>query len=358
VEEASPEIRQRIEAELNPSLVADRDLLQRQLADIENELKRTKGENQEQIVKLDREKREAQIRLETIAQQLGHARLVLAGAAMKDASWLDFVRRTMIPRQPGRVPFHNSAEVALRGYHAAAGGRQTPVLQEVTWSKLPDVEGELHRGYKAGIIFTGNTFVPGITWTRRRRGESGPPTGNEDYSWHLPNIYFGDHLEVSVADDEIEGPLSWRDYEFQVKNPEGQTSAWVLFTYPFDEDLLTRIRSESFQRGNELLAAGKAAEAIEPLRKAYVFSNRMQGINHEETVRANSFLQRARDEAALAKLRFRVDEQLTVIAGPHEGKRGAVVKLLLNHVHAYLIKPAVGGEFQASDAQVDRAGPL
>jgi hypothetical protein len=353
--EAAPEVRERIAAGLNPSLVMDRESLQQRLDMIEGELDKTKGATQEKISGLEREKNDIQTRLNAVTQQLGRASLLLARAAMKDASWFDFVRRTMMPRQPGRVPFHNSAEVALRGFHAAAGGRQKPMLREVTWSKLQYVEGGLHRGYKAGIIFKGGMFTPGVTWTQRRRGETGPPTGNNDYFWRLPNIYFGDYLEVSCADDAVEGPLSWRDCEFQVKNPEGRTSDWVLFTYPFDDELLMRIRSGSLQKGNELLAAGKAAEAVEPLRRAYVFSDRMLGVEHEETLRAKSIWERARDEAALAKLRFRVSEELTVTAGPHAGKRGVVVKLLLNHLHAYLIKPAVGDEFQASDAQVDRA---
>jgi hypothetical protein len=352
--EAAPEVRQRIAAGLNPTLVMDRESLQQRLDMIEGELDKTKGATRETISILEREKNDVQTRLNAVTQQLGHASLALARAAMKDASWLDFVRRTMMPKQPGRVPFHNSAEVALRGYHAAAGGRQIPMLREVTWSKLPYAEGGLHRGYKAGIIFKGGTFVPGVTWTYRRRGDTGPPTGNDDYFWRLPNIYFGDYLEVSTGDDEVEGPVSWRDYEFQVKNPEGQKSDWVLFTYPFDDELLARVRDDSSQQGNELLAAAKAGEAIEPLRKAYVFSDRMLGIQHADTLRAKSVWERARDEAALAKLRFRVNDQLTVTAGPHAGKSGVVVKLLLSHLHAYVIKPAAGEEFQASDAQVDR----
>jgi len=283
---------------------------------------------------------------------LGHTSLLLAQAAMKDAPWLDFIRRTMLPRQPGRVPFHNSAEVALRGYHAASG-RQTPVLSAVTWSKLPDVEQGLHRGYRAGLIFKGGMFAPGITWTQRRQGESNPPTGNADYSWHLPNTYFGNYLEVSSAEDEIEAPLSWRGYEFQVKNPEGQTSAWVPFTYPFDDKALNTIRLDSFAKGNELLLSNRAAEAVEPLRKAYVFSNRMLGIQHEDTIRFKAMWERARNEAALAKLRFRAGDHVTVRAGPHMGKQGAIDRLLLNHVHAYLIKTLDGDEFQASDEQVE-----
>lgn len=193
----------------------------------------------------------------------------------------------MLPKQPGRVPFHNSVEVAMRGYHTA-GGRQTPILREVTWTKLPYTENGLHRGFKAGILFKGGQFTPGITFTHRRRGETGPPPGNTDYFWLLPNTYFGDYLEVSCSDDDIESPLSWRDYEFQVKNPEGQKSEWVLFTYPFNDDMLQKVRGESSDMGKKLLAERRAAEAIEPLRKAYVFSDRMLGIEHEETLRANS----------------------------------------------------------------------
>lgn len=353
--EAAPEVREQIAAGLNPSLVMDREALQGQLAMIERELEKTKGATQEKIFSLDREKSEVQIRLDAVTQQLDRTSLLLARVAMKDVSWLDFIRRTMMPKQHGRIPFHNSAEVALRGFHAAAGGRGKPVLLKVTWSKLQYDENGLHRGFNAGLIFNGSVFTPGITWTFRRRGELDPPPGNNNYFWRLPNIYFGDYLEVSTGNDEVEGPLSWRNYEFQVKNPEGETSDWVLFTYPFDDEMLKMVQRDSFQQGNAILAAGKSAEAIEPLRKAYVFSDRMFGIEHTETLRAKSVWERAREESALAKLRFRIGDRLGVSAGPHAGKVGIVEKLLLNHVHAYVIKPVVGGDFQASDEQVERA---
>jgi hypothetical protein len=351
--EAAPEVREKVTAGLSPDLVMDRENLQKQLAAIEGQLKETKGATQQKIDSLGREKGEVQTRLDAVTQQLRHTSLLLARAAMKDAPWLDFIRRTMLPKQPGRVPFHNSAEVALRGYKAAAGGRQKPMLREVTWSKLPYTENDLHRGYKAGIIFRGDLFTPGITFTNRRRGETGPPPGNADYFWHLPNTYFGDYLEVSCSDDEIESPLSWRDYEFQVKNPEGRTSDWVLFTYPFDDEMLQKVRHDSFDQGEKLLAAGKVAEAVEPLRKAYVFADRILGVEHEETLRAKSVWEEARNKAALAKLRFRVGDRVAVSSGPHAGKSGVIEQLLLNHVYAYVIKPLDGEHFQASDEQVD-----
>jgi len=76
-------------------------------------------------------------------------------------------------------------------------------------------------------------------------------------------------------------------------------------------------------------------------------------MQNEETLRAKSIWERARDEAALAKLRFRVNDQLTVTAGPHAGKRGVVVKLLLTHLPAYVIRPMNGNDFNASDQQVE-----
>jgi hypothetical protein len=110
---------------------------------------------------MEQEKTDVQTRLDTVSQSLSQANLLLARAAMMDVSRLNFVRTTMMPKQPGRVPFHNSAEVALRGYHAASGNRQKPELQEVTWSPLEVVEDGLHRDYRARIIPQGQQLCPG-----------------------------------------------------------------------------------------------------------------------------------------------------------------------------------------------------
>jgi hypothetical protein len=48
--------------------------------------------------------------------------------------------------------------------------------------------------------------------------------------------------------------------------------------------------------------------AVEPMRKAYVFSDRMLGLSHEETLRIKADWERAIDEATLAKLRFRAGD--------------------------------------------------
>lgn len=353
--EAAPEVRAKIEAGVNPGLVSDRDALMRRMTEIETELEWTKGTSEVRLRSLADEKTAVEARMSAIGDQVAHMQLLLAKAALKDASWLDWIRRTMMPKQPARIPFHNSAEVALRGYHAAAGGQLLePNLVEVTWSKLQYSEGGLHRGYNAGLIFKGAGFAPGVTYTHRRRGETGPPAGNRDYFWRLPNIYFGDYLEVSTGENEPESPLSWRDYEFQVKNPEGKVSAWVTFTYSFDEEELKRLQGEYLLQGKELLAAGRPIEAVEPLRKAYVFADRLFGVQAEETIRANGVWERGCEEAALARLRFRTHDTLIVRSGPHMGKVGIVARLLLNQVHAYLIQPVEGDGFQASDEQVER----
>ena len=212
-----------------------------------------------------------------------------------------------------------------------------------------------NRGFKAGIIFHGSNFVPGVTTTYRRRGD-GLPSGNSDYFWRLPNIYFGDYLEISTSDDAPEAALSWRDYEFQAKNPDGSKSEWVIFSYPFDDESLTRIRLASLAEGEQLLAADRPAQAVEPLRKAWVFADRMLGIHHAEALAAKAVWETAREKAALSKLHFRQGDSLKVTAGPHAGRRGKVDRLMLNHLHAYVVEPTSdeGEPFMAADNEVER----
>ena len=355
LDEAPSEVRQRIAETLNSELVSVRDALQAKVAEIDLELRRVAGASQEKIHTLEQEKRAAEMRLSAVSQQFALLRNLLAHTAGMDISWLDRVRRTMMPKQPGHVPFHNSAEVALRGYHASSDPGARPTLSRVTWEKLPYVEEGLHRGFYAGVIFHGGGFLPGVTWTTRRRGTDGEQKPGDPHPWRLPNIYYGDYLEVSAPDDPIEGPLSWRDYEFQVRNPEGQTSEWVEFSYPFDDALLERIRIEQLQLGRELRANGNPVDAVEPMRKAFVFSDRMLGLTHGETLRIKAEWQQTLNEAALAKLRFRPGDRLLVKTGPEAGKAGIVDRLLLNHLHAYVIVTPDGDTFQAADAQVERA---
>ncbi len=351
--ELSPELRHGILAKIDPSLIVRVDDLQLKHDTLEKELSETRNKSVERAAILEEQSARLASELQLAKAALTSSRLALTSAAMKDLSWLTMIRTQMMHKQPGRVPFHNSKEVALRGYHASAGGQlAVPVLTEVTWSPVSYQENNLHRGYYAALIFKGDNFVPGVVYTFRRIGE-GLPAGNSDYFWRLPSIYFGDYLEISTSDGAPEAPLSWRGYEFQVKNPEGHVSEWVRFSYPFDDATLENLRLESFRLGVELLESGKASDAVEPLRKSYVFTDRMLGTDHLETQQKKAIWDQAIDEAALLKLRFRIGDRLTVVAGERDGVTGTVEKLMLRHLHAYLIRPENGEEpFQASDMQV------
>jgi hypothetical protein len=313
ISEVTPEVRDKIAEGLNPTLVSERTSMRAQLEELEATLQATRGEGQEKAQQLQGQKEEVQSRFDSVNQQLQRTGQLMAQAAIKDASWLDMVRRTMMPTQPGRVPFHHSAEVALRGYKARIN-RTVPTLREVTWSQLPERESNLFRGHRAAI-FRGSDFVPGITYTYRRRGETVPPPGNSDYFWKLPSTYYGDYLEVASSDNKPESSLSWRDHEFQLKNPEGETSEWVLFSYAFDDAALEATRIEAAKQGEQLLSSGHPRAAVEPLRKAMVFSDRMYGIGDPRTVASKANWMESRREAYLAELQFRKGHQLHV----HDG---------------------------------------
>ncbi|SFQ73572.1 SIR2-like domain-containing protein [Variovorax sp. OK605] len=353
----APELRHKILAQIDPSLIEKVESLKAIHDRLEQELVDTRHQSTERIAELEAQAARLATELQQAQMALTSSRLALTSAAIKDLS-LTLIRTQMMPRQPGHVPFHNSREVALRGYHAAAGGKNvTPALSRVTWSKVPYEENGLHRGYKAALTFEGHDFVPGVVFTYRRRGE-GLPAGNSDYFWNLPNIYFGDYLEVSTSDSDPESPLGWRGHEFQVKNPEGRVSGWVAFSYAFDDGLLESISTEAYRLGVSLLEAGNASEAVEPLRKAYVFSDRMLGAEAQMTIDRKAVFNRAIDDAALSKLRFRVGDRLRVVSGEQAGISGVVERLLLRHLHAYVIRSADGGQlFQASDEQVDGDQP-
>ncbi len=346
---AAPNIREAVQSQLSQDLTAeldqlrqDRDTLRQEIAGV-HEASRTSAEEQQQL----------DARIAELQEQEKKSRMMLTMAAVRDIRWLELVRSTMMPKQPGRVPFHNTAEVAMRGYHAAAGGRVVPVLKEITWSKLPYLEKNLHRGYKGGIIFKGSDFIPGVTIAYRRIG-GGFPAGNTDYFWQIPSIYFGDYLELASSDNEPESALSWRGFEFQVKNPTGQTSDWVRFTYPFDDLALIAIRDESWQEGRRLLAAGQNQAAIEPLRKAWVFSDRMLGADAPIVEEIKVDWNAALDNATLDKCRFRPGTLVKIISGNHNGKSGTIEHIGLRHFYPYYIKVSEAETVQAKDDEVEK----
>jgi hypothetical protein len=347
---AAPDIRTSIQSQLNQGLVSelnqlrqDRDHLEQQISGA-HEASRSSAEEQKRL----------DTRISELQEQEKKSRMMLTMAAVRDIRWLELVRTRMMPKQPSRVPFHNTAEVALRGFHAAAGGRVVPILNEVTWTKLPDSENGLHRGYMAGIIFKGQSFVPGVTIAHRRIGE-GLPVGNRDYHWQMPSIYFGDYLELASGDNEPEAALSWRGYEFQAKNPTGQTSEWIAFTYPFDDTKLSAILEEQMKEGRRLAGAGANQAAIEPLRKAMVFADRMLGVDAPLTTEIRREWNTALDNATLDGCRFREGKKIKIISGEHMGKIGVIEKIGLRHFYPYYVAVGEGQTVQAKDDEVEEA---
>lgn len=134
--EAAPEVREAISNGLNPDLLSRESQLKQELLQIEKELFDLRGHNQQQLHQLENEKIDIQNKLNVVTTQLERTGLLLARSLLKDVAWIDFVRRTMAPAQPCRLPVHNSMEVALRGFKAG-GDNKTPHLQQVTWSQLP-----------------------------------------------------------------------------------------------------------------------------------------------------------------------------------------------------------------------------
>jgi hypothetical protein len=349
---AAPAIRAKIQAQLNPELASKLEALIGERDELEVRLAGAQHESQASLDALRREKEALDAEIAGLQSRIRNAQMMLTMAAVRDARWLKFVRTTYMPKQPGRVPFHNSLEVELRGYHTA-GGQKKPILREVTWSRLPYTENNLHRGYKAGLIFKGSDFVPGITFTHRRVGDVGPPAGNEEYFWRLPNIYFGDYLEVSTSDDEVEGPLAWRNYEFRVRNPEGQASDWITFSYPFDDTMLLEIMRQSATEGRRRVARGDNQGAVEPLRRAMVFADRILGTDAPETLAFRAEWNAALDNRTLDKLRFSMGTRVRVVTGEHAGKFGTVDSLSLRQLKPYWIKTAEGDMIAAGDNEVE-----
>lgn len=353
--ELAPELQQQIATRLNPDLLDRVAGLTAQLDSVTTELTKTASSSKSTIQELEEQRAQLTSELEVARKQSIGAQTALALAAMRDANWLQFIRSTLMPKQPGRVPFHNDAEVAIRGYRCSNLVSRQPVLVKVTWSKLAYNEGGLHRGYRAGLIFHGHGFAPGITIASRSIGDTAPPPGRKDYWYHQPNIYFGDYLEISTNDDELESPLGDRDLEYKVRNPNGKESDWVRFSYEFDDAKLMQVLEESERRGRELMALGKFGEAVEPLRKAWVFSRHLP-ITPERRSENERIWNEAIDKDRLSQLRFREGARLRILSGDHQGKIGTVHQLALRHVHAYFIDIEGANErIAAADNQVEMA---
>jgi hypothetical protein len=109
-----------------------------------------------------------------------------------------------------------------------------PVLTGVTWTPVAYRSGALFRGYHHALVIRGLNFTTALQYAYRREGE-GFPAGNTDYFWRAPNLLVPNQAEVSVGGDDLEGPLSWRGYQFCVRNSPEEVSDWIGFEYPFDD---------------------------------------------------------------------------------------------------------------------------
>jgi hypothetical protein len=335
---AAPDAKSEIEQQLNPELRSQLASLQRKLEELEAERRLEQAQSRQRLEEATAAKQRVEQDIEIVKSDLDRATAHLVAAAIKDVRWLELVRTRLMPKQPGRVPFHNDAEVAFRGYHCS-NLRGAPVLTEVSWSKLSYRENNLHRGYRAGLIFRGRNFAPGVTFASRDVGDTEPPVGWKDYWWRFPNIYFGDYLEVSTHDDELEGPLGYRRTEFCVRNPQGECSEWIRFSYPFDEPRLRDILSQQQELGELLYNEWRFGDAIEPLRKAYVFSDRLDGAQHERTRHLHTIWNNAIDGATLLRCRFREGDRVKVVRGDHTGAIGVVEILERRYQKPYLVRP-------------------
>jgi uncharacterized protein DUF4062 len=356
---AAPDARSKIEQNLNPALRVQLDGLQLKLEEVEATRRLEQQTSQKQLEALNAAKAEIEREILNVRADLGRATSALVAAAIKDASWLSMVRSQFMPKQQGRVPFHNDAEVAIRGYHCS-NIRGAPKLKEVTWSKLPYLENNLHRGYHAGLIFRGTDFAPGITFTSRQIGEITPPAGHTDYRWRQPRIYFGDYLEVPSGNDEFESPLGYRNTEFCVRNPEGECSEWVRFSYAYDEGRLRAILKERQEEGERLFSEKKFSEAIEPLRKAMVFSERLDSATNERTRHLSELWNKALDGKTLSRCRFSKGARIKVVRGEHVGLEGQIEAIGLRNSKPYWIRadgsaPGNAGLVAVSDDEVESA---
>lgn len=347
--ELSPDIRRQIEAQISPALNATLVSLEQKYTDLQAQLDASTKRSEEATQQILAEREQVLRELKEKKEEVSRSKLALAAAATRDLSWLTFIRTTLMPKQPGRVPFHNDAEVALRGYHCS-NMRGAPILTRVTWSKLAYNENNLHRGYHAGLIFYGKNFAPGVTFAVREIGNTDPTT------WSLPNIYFDDYLELSAGQDEEEWPLYYKNQEFCVKNPGGECSEWVRFDYPYDIERSLTLIEEKAALGMQLADAGRHREADEYLRKASVMARFILGKDNARTIELESALETQRkkwDQAERMLLKFIIGQKLRITKGEHQGKIVFVVNLLPTVVKQYYVSDEAQQRFLVADDEVE-----
>jgi hypothetical protein len=107
------------------------------------------------------------------------------------------------------------------------------------------------------------------------------------------------------------------------------------------------------QEGRRLAAAGSNQAAIEPLRKAMVFADRMLGVDAPLTAELRHEWNTALDNATLDRCRFRPGKHVKIVAGEHAGKAGVIEKIGLRNFHPYWVAVNEGEVISAGDDQVE-----
>jgi len=229
-----------------------------------------------------------------------------------------------------------------------------PLLTGVTWSPVAYRSGALFRGYHHALVFRGENFTTVLKYAHRREGE-GFPAGNTDYFWQAPNLLVPNQAEVSAGGDDLEGPLSWRGYEFCVRNSPEEMSDWIKFEYPFDDQKLAEELQKCEQSGATRHSSGDFEAAEKFLRRAWVFSERMYGAAEARTLQLSMLREANLDDLMRSRLRFAVGDRVIVRAGEHQGATGTVRSLLLRHARAYEILTDAGQTIYAADKEVQDA---
>lgn len=230
-----------------------------------------------------------------------------------------------------------------------------PKLFDVTWKQVRYSGDIVYRGYYAALIFRGDHFEPGVTWGTPRPHNGGP--GEETpHGWQSsgrPQIQTDQYFEVSTTADPEESPLSWRGVEFAVRNPSGETSNWVMFSHKYDNRQLQKTLDENAAAGRRLIEQRDYKAAVEPLRKAMVYADRMFGCSDSSTIALRNEWSETLDNASLAAMRFEPGARVIVVRGRYDGLNGQITNRLLRHAFPYVVKFDDGQEAQLSDGDVE-----
>ena len=102
---AAPEIRARIQDQLNPDLVSKLQSLVGEREELEMKLAGAQQESQASLTALRREKEALDEQITALEGQTRNAQMMLTMAAVRDARWLEFVRTTSCLSSQGECPF-------------------------------------------------------------------------------------------------------------------------------------------------------------------------------------------------------------------------------------------------------------